>query len=868
MKLVTRWWSHREFTLLQKFSFLSFLCIFAVTVAVSASVAEFFSRQLVRHDAEVIADLTRIIVTRSLPASLFTQFPPPEPSLFETAVAEIADTANIFRVILYNARGTILWSDDPSLIGRSFPHNRELQEALRGTIRDHIVRPGKEEHQGALRSFGRLEEVYIPLRYEKDGPIVGALEIYRHPPGLFAALDRGLAVVWILGGGGGLLLYLGLLGIVRRSSRTQETLRKDLAAYTSTLEERVAERTEELAHRTAALATLYAVSSTINQSLYIQTILDRALQQVLEIKGYCAAWIHVRADVHGGCPTLASRGVSPEFAKFLSEERSPGGKGGQVMQTGEPLILYVDPDGPPGETGWLQREGVRAIAFLPIPLHDRPIGTLNVARRSQYRFTTEDARLLSSVAQQIGIAIGNARLYEAARQREEEARILYETTRKLGYQTELDTLLTVIIEGAVKITHASFGGVGFPEGDDIATRRLFPGTEALTIHHKISHSVLGYTYTSGHPQIVDDVARDPRINHEMAQAVGLKNGIFAPLRVAGEIIGVVYACNNETGAFTEHDLVLLTTFANHAAAAIENSRLHAETLKREREASILYRTCTRLPGQTDREALLTTIVEGAIEITNATCGMIGERIGEEIVARSFVAFPLTPGETEIRLPLTDNAVALTYGTGEPVIINDLNRSSCAPPIRAMMAARGVRNFICVPLKSKNAVLGVIKVCNKTGDALFTGDDLRLLTTFATQAAMILDNVRLFHESRTIREHLEHLIGSSVDAIVTVDPRGLLTFVSQGGEQMFGYGREEVAGASVLSYWVNGRKEFRPFRKLLAHKGRVQNYETELFAANRKILSVNISASLLHNAAGRVTGALAVIKDVTNLRKLH
>jgi PAS domain S-box-containing protein len=408
--------------------------------------------------------------------------------------------------------------------------------------------------------------------------------------------------------------------------------------------------------------------------------------------------------------------------------------------------------------------------------------------------------------------------------------------------------------------------VSFPDGDEIVARRLFPeGLTPSAIKHKIAESVSGLTFTSGQPQIVTDAPQDPRVSQELVKTLGVRNGIFAPLGDTGRVIGVIFACNKEKGTFTEHDLVLLTTLANHAASAIENIRLQAESFRREREASILYQTSTRLNWQTDLDALLTTIVEGAIEIADATSGAIGQRVGDEIVMRPLVGFRFR--EPELRLPIRGSGAGLTYETAEPLIVNDLDLSPCAVAIREAAKAMGLRNFLCVPLMSKDTMLGVIKVCNKRHDAPFTSDDLRLLTTFATQAAMVIENARLFHEIKATKAYLEQLIESSVDAIMTMDAQGILTFVSKGGERMLGQSAEKLVGTCFSSWLATGEREFESFRSLLQANGRIQHYETELYTPEH-VLSVNLSASLLPLEERDAAEILTVVKDVTGLRKLH
>jgi PAS domain S-box-containing protein len=266
-----------EFTLLQKFSFLSLLCIMGITGAVCAAGARFFSQQLVRHDATVVADLSNLLVTRSIPESYFTESSVADAAAYERTVAQIVPTVGVVRTILYDAHARVLWSDVPRFIGRQFADNGELRKALDGSIQALIVRPGPgAEQEGRLEAFDRLEELYLPIRYARDGPIVGVLEIYRHPPALFAVLHRASVLVWILGGGGGLLLYVALFGVVRRAARRQLRLEAQLVAHARTLESRVTERTREL-------WTLYEASARLQATADLAHVVRAVAQGAQEV---------------------------------------------------------------------------------------------------------------------------------------------------------------------------------------------------------------------------------------------------------------------------------------------------------------------------------------------------------------------------------------------------------------------------------------------------------------------------------------------------------------------------------------------------------------------------------------------------------
>src|SRR6266702_2967462 len=387
----------RRLSVSQRFALLSFLCVLAITVLVCVASSAVLHRQLVVHDGAVIGDLASRLFTSSVPAGFFAAPSGTGPAGAER-LREFARSEQVVRFMVSGADGRVLWSDDASLTDRHFGENAEVAAALRGQTIAKIGQPGAEGHHSTLRGFPRVEEVYTPVRYQPNGPIVGVIELYRAPATLFAVLDYGIVVVWLLGGAAGVALYLTLVTVARSCSRTQIRLEAELAEYARVLQVRVDERTRELAQKAKYLSILYAVSSALGRSLETREILGRAP----------AEWT----------------------------------RGGLVL--------------------------------APIGVGDRPMGTLAVSGPGVDRFTLDDTQLLSSVGRQIGVAVGNARLHAATREREHEARVLYETIGRFGELKDSQSLLTAIVEGAVTLTRASYGSTVFPGGDDIVAHRLVP----------------------------------------------------------------------------------------------------------------------------------------------------------------------------------------------------------------------------------------------------------------------------------------------------------------------------------------------------------------------------------------------------------
>ncbi len=677
----------RRLSVSRRFALLSFLCVLAITVLVCGGASTVLRNQLVVHDGAVIGDLASRLFTSSVPASFFAA-PGAAPAGAER-LREFARSEQVVRFMVYDADGRVLWSDDASLADRHFGENAKVAAALRGETIAEVGQPGAEGHHSTLRGFPRLEEVYAPVRYQPDAPIVGVIELYRTPAALFAVLDDGVVVVWLLGGTAGVVLYLTLIIVARNCSRTQVRLEAELAEYARVLQARVDERTHELARKAKYLSILYAVSSALGRSLETREILGRALDELADGKGFEGGWIQLLPEENDGVPLVVRRGISEDVVRRFAARADAVARSGQACV----VALEETSEGRPGA------EWTRGLVLAPIGIGDRPLGALAVSGPGVDRFTPDDTQLLSSVGWQIGAAVGNARLYAATRERENEARVLYETIGRFGELKDSQSLLTAIVEGAVALTQASYGSTVFPDGDDVVAHRLVPPERRAVVRLKMAGCLAGLAFTSGVPQVANDAPNDSRVDRASARSLGVRNLACVPLQHGGRVIGVLSVGNKEVGPFTEQDVVRLRAFAHHAAVAFENARLLRET-------------------------------------------------------------------------------------------------------------------------------------------------------------------------KNTKEHLENLVASSVDAIVTLDPRGRISFVSKGGQRMFGCGDGELIGRPVRALWACGPRDFRTFRARLVRSGRVENYETELAMDNGARLVVNISASFLRGAAGEVTGILAVVKDVTSLRRLH
>ena len=131
-----------------------------------------------------------------------------------------------------------------------------------------------------------------------------------------------------------------------------------------------------------------------------------------------------------------------------------------------------------------------------------------------------------------------------------------------------------------------------------------------------------------------------------------------------------------------------------------------------------------------------------------------------------------------------------------------------------------------------------------------------------------DLERINHELRETKDYLESLLHSTVDAIITTDASGNITFANEGATRMLGYTRQDLMSVEIAKLYTGGNDEAAYVQRLLRENAPLQNYETELSHKNGSVVPVNMSLSFVHGPDGSIASTLAICKDITRQKKLE
>ncbi|MEA3341745.1 MAG: GAF domain-containing protein, partial [Chloroflexota bacterium] len=401
---------------------------------------------------------------------------------------------------------------------------------------------------------------------------------------------------------------------------------------------------------------------------------------------------------------------------------------------------------------------------------DRLIGMLALDKHEPGFYTAEHARLASAFAAQAAIAIENARLYEETKQRAEEMTALHETTLDITAQLEMPRLLNAIIARASDLLGATGGLIHLY---DLARERLTAVTSynlekdytGLTL--AVGEGVAGKVFQAGEPLVIDDhrtwSGKSPQLVDAAARSM-----LGVPLKWQERVIGVLDIVDNvRVGAFAEQDLRLLMPFANQAAIAIQNARLFEETRQRAGQWEALTEVGRAIGSILDLDEVLQLVLERLKQVIPYDTVSLWLRKGEVMRTRAVRGFEASEAHLDLTVTIEEDALSQEMvSTRRPLVIADAQRDE---RFHGLAGTEWVRSWLGVPLLSKGEVIGLATI-NKREPGLYTAEMAELALAFGQQAALAIENARLYAVQRQRAAQLESLnvIAATISQVLDLD----------------------------------------------------------------------------------------------------
>jgi GAF domain-containing protein len=509
-------------------------------------------------------------------------------------------------------------------------------------------------------------------------------------------------------------------------------------------------------------------------------------------------------DEEAGVLTLdVHSGFSPEFATAIDRLRVGEGFSGRVIQSGEPLLVRDVSEDPRLTRMMVQEEGLRSLAVIPLSAKGEVLGTLFVVTRGYRVFSDRDVQLLTSIGQQIGVAVENARLYEDTRRRLAQLTALQETTTAVAGTLELEKLLNLIVQDAVSLLQAEGGIlnlVDWEAQEDEVVAVVGVASDVIGLPSSgLKSSLSGWVTLHNQAVVSNDVRADERISEaglawlESERGKRIRNTAAAPLRIKDRVVGTLVIMDKQGGErdFDQSDLDLLQAFANQAATAIENARLFDAEQRRAEQLRGVTQVGRRISSVLDLDELLQAVVHLIKEMFgyyNVNI-FLRDRETEALLLKAGVGGyvddvpPLGSGVASDR----EGIVGWIAANGEPLLVNDV---STDPRYYATPELPDTRSELGVPIKVRGDVVGTLDVQSTELNA-FDEDDLITLQNMADQIGVAVANARLFEAEQRRAEQFRVIseVGRRTTSILSIDD--LLNEIVLLIQESFGYDIVEI-----------------------------------------------------------------------------
>jgi GAF domain-containing protein/CheY-like chemotaxis protein/anti-sigma regulatory factor (Ser/Thr protein kinase) len=684
--------------------------------------------------------------------------------VFEALAENAVRLCDAERAIIHRFDGHVL---RPAVIHNPTPELRELAE------RTHLE-PGRGTASGRAALERRTVHIHdvqidpeytfeaarlvIPIRTALAIPmlraneLLGVIFIYRHEVRPFS--DSHIALM--------------------ETFADQAAIAIENARLLTELQTKNTDLTEALEQQTATSEILRVISSSPTD---VQPVFDAIVASAVRLCGGrfgtlyrrygdmvdCVAYYNVPPEAYDllrrGFPRPTMAGTSPHFRRALLE--------GTVESIRD---IDTDTELSPRVLGFYRHHDMRSAVMVPLRAQREVVGVLVVGHREVAAFSDSHTALLQTFADQAVIAIENVRLFRELEARNSELRVALEQQtatsellKVIGRSTfDLQPVFEMLAENAVRLCEAERAVILRYDGrllHVVATHNVSAELRAYIEHNPIApgrHSGAARAALERRTIHIEDAQTDPEYTFGVRDIEPTRTTLGIPMLRADELLGVILIYRHEVRPFTDGQIVLMETFADQAAIAIENARLLTElqakntdlteALEQQTATSEILRVISSSP--TDVQPVFDTIVRSAVQLSSARFGLLYRFDGTllhlvahhgltpEVLESLQRAYPMRPTRAHI-----SGRAVLGRAVAE---IPDVREDAEYEPLNIVGRA-GWRSLLSVPmLRADGAPIGVI-VIQRSEPGRFADNHVELLKTFADQAVIAIQNVRLFTE---------------------------------------------------------------------------------------------------------------------------
>ncbi|MBN2045860.1 MAG: GAF domain-containing protein [Anaerolineales bacterium] len=370
------------------------------------------------------------------------------------------------------------------------------------------------------------------------------------------------------------------------------------------------------------------------------------------------------------------------------------------------------------------------------------------------RYTSQEISILNRVAEICSAAMERAQVMADKDRRVHEMNVLTRVAQGVNITVEFDDILELLYAQSTQVIPVDNFNITLFDQDTQVLRHAFLVQDDDRLTDQENETIpLGYglereVLETRRPLITDDYQQECRNRRLIPNKKGLYAWMGVPLNAGAEVIGVIsVGSTNPAILYTSDQMSVLQAVADQAAGAIVKARLLAETQTRARQLASLNEVTRGLTSTLEIDPLLQDIMSSAVEILDCEAGsllLLDEETQELVfeVVIGPVADQLLGERQQVGVGLAGKVAE----SMEPLIVNNVEQSPDWDSDPDQETGFMTRGMLVVPMHYKGTVIGVLEVINKVNRSPFTEEDQELLSAFAGQAAVAVENVRLYTQT--------------------------------------------------------------------------------------------------------------------------
>lgn len=428
------------------------------------------------------------------------------------------------------------------------------------------------------------------------------------------------------------------------------------------------------------------------------------------------------------------------------------------LQNGQPILIpNLDEDDEWRDASLLTSLRAKGVICLPIVVENKPVAAMLAASPEPMpSFTDEDRHVYLQISQQTSVILQNISLLNTTRRRLDEVNLLLEFSRGLSGM-DADAVVESLLESARRVIPHAHAGVVLVWNNK--TEQLVPravsgyadNDSMMKINYRLGEALPGTAFMNRKARRVDEInfPRDYNLNTEnlayYRQATGGRlpvSCLIVPIVSAEQNLGLLVLDNfNTTAAFRADDETLLISLSQQVALSLDNMRLVQTSQERAGQLQALNDASASLTTSLSTDQLIHSLLDQLSPILPFDTATLWLRDKDRLTVVSTRGFSDVEERQGLSISVTDSALFKELAqTGQPTFVKDVREDPRFPPVEAPRLS-----WLGIPLIYKNELMGVLAV-EKWQANFYTREQMQAGLTFASQAAVSLDNSRLFEDS--------------------------------------------------------------------------------------------------------------------------